>query len=227
MKLTANLDCDRFEYAERCARNLADGEPQLVFDIGAGSGLLRAAMESLGHRYVGFDLNPGHPEVRSWNLEDPPNVSEQASVVLMLEVVEHLWNPGRCLENVSAALQPGGHLVLTTPNPLWSRGRFDLLIRHEMACFTRDDLEVNHHVFTGWPHVIERLLCVSGFEIVEYVTLDSHLPWPNRPISPSYPGRIVKHGLSRLIEAADRGAKGMGYGVLARKKQASTRVAGS
>lgn len=221
MKLTANLDCDRFEYADRCVRNLADGESQLVFDIGAGSGLLRTPVENAGQRYVGFDLAPGHPEVRSWNLEDPPTDSEQADVVLMLEVIEHLWNPRRCLDNVSAALRPGGHLVLTTPNPLWSRGRFDLLIRHEMACFTRDDLELNHHVFTGWPHVIDQLLCISGFEILEYVTLDSRLPWPNRPLTLSYPGRIVKHFLSRLIETRDPRARGMGYGVMARKKEAS------
>jgi len=217
MKLTANLDCDRFEYAERCVRKLAVAPPGLVVDIGAGPGLLRIGVEAAGQRYLAFDLHPEHAEVRRWNLEDPPDFPDKADVVLMLEVIEHLWNPKLCLEHVSAALKPGGHIILTTPNPRWSRGRFDLLIRHQMACFTIDDLEQNHHVFTGWPHVIERLLSISGFEILEYVTLDSRLAWPNRPMTVSYPGRILKHLLSKRIEGADPQARGMGYGVLAKK----------
>ncbi len=225
MKLTGNLDCDRFDYAARCVSRLGQSG-SLVFDIGAGAGAMRVPIESAGHRYAGFDLVPEAPEVRRWDLEEPLPLNERADVVLMLEVIEHLWNPKKCLDHVSAVLREGGHLVLTTPNPRWSRGRFDLLIRHEMSCFTEQDLELNHHVFTSWPHVIGRLLASSGFEVTEYVTLESRLEWPNRPLTPSYPARVVKHLLSRLIEARDPAAKGMGYGVVAVKNSAVAGGAG-
>lgn len=221
MHLARNVTHDRFEYAIESVRKLTGGKSELVFDVGSGVALMREAVESAGQRYQAFDLDPTEAGIRKWNLEEPLHVDERPGIVLLLEVIEHLWNPQKCLANVAAILPSGGHLILTTPNPKWSRGRFDLLLRHELSCFTRHDLEVNHHVFTGWPHVIEHLLITNGFDILEYVTLESTLQWPNRPLTLSYPARIVKHFLSRMIEAADPASKGMGYAVIARKHVAA------
>lgn len=217
MRLTGNVDLNRFEYAADATKRVLAGKPGTVYDIGAADGALGDAIREAGNLYVAFDADPSAPGVRNWNIENPRGDEIQADVVLMLEVIEHLWNPRLCLENVADTLRPGGHLILTTPNPRWSRARFDLLIRNELSCFTMEDLRVNHHVFTPWPHVIERLLSVCGFEIIEYVTLESHLPWPNRPATLSYPARVVKHLLSRAIEVSDRAGRGMSYAVIAVK----------
>jgi SAM-dependent methyltransferase len=221
MKLTRNVDLNRFEYAVDAVHRILAGRAGLVYDIGAADGALGDSIRQKGNVYVAFDANPSAPAVRKWDIEKPlDDEGKQADVVLMLEVIEHLWNPRRCLEHVARTLRPGGHLILTTPNPRWSRARFDLLIRNELSCFTDQDLKLNHHVFTPWPHVVERLLSVCGFEVIEYVTLESHLAWPNRPATLSYPARVVKHLLSRAIEIGDPAGKGMAYAVAAVKSGA-------
>jgi hypothetical protein len=76
------------------------------------------------------------------------------------------------MKNISAAMAPGGFLILTTPNPGWSTSRISLILKGFLTCFTQSDLDLNHHVFIAWPHILKKLLSDNDFEIVEYVTLD-------------------------------------------------------
>jgi SAM-dependent methyltransferase len=151
-----------------------------------------------------------------WDLDDPPpNEWEKGGVALLLDVIEHCNNPGLALRHVSQILLPGAFLILTTPNPLWSRSRFEALAKGLPTCFKQSDLDLNHHVFTPWPHILQRLLSDSGFAIRHYFTLDGKTNWPRPRAQLKYPARLLFAMLNKLVESRDPSACGMSYGILA------------
>lgn len=220
MQLSGNLTLNRFEWATTEARKILTIQPGAVYyDIGAGENTL---VQSIGHHKSltrSFDLVPRNDNVEQWDIEQAfPFDYVQADIITFLEIVEHLNNPWLCIKNIAAIAKPGCHLILTTPNPGWSTGRVNLLFKGYLTCFTRSDLELNHHVFTAWPHILEKLLADNGFEIINYVTLDggTQVFDKNMKIATSLlqiPARVIK----KAIEAKDPSSMGMSYGVIARK----------
>jgi 2-polyprenyl-3-methyl-5-hydroxy-6-metoxy-1,4-benzoquinol methylase len=184
MMPASNLDLSRYEYAMSVIERLsAAPASQEVFDVGCGDGRLKEAVEGAGFCWKGFDLKPASAEIAQWNLQEPCPAEIRAAVVLLLDVIEHTVNPGMALASLFGVMEPGGILILTAPNPRWSRSRIHALLYGTPACFTQSDLDLNGHVFTSWPHVLERMLCDAGFEIVEFVTLDGRTSWPRGPVT--------------------------------------------
>jgi SAM-dependent methyltransferase len=220
MRLTANLDASRYEYAlEVTRRSQPSHATTVVFDIGAGDGPLKHPLEASHCQWFGFDLNPRGETTQAWDLTFPcPIQGAKAGLVLCLDVIEHLVNPGLALANIAQVLPPNGQLIITTPNPRWSRSRLWALLHGNLTCFTQKDLDLNGHVFPVWPHVLERMLHDTGFEIVEYVTLDGKAAWPRGPFSLRYPLRCLAALTLMVIEHFDRSACGMAYGILAQLK---------
>ena len=220
-KPTSNLDFSRYDFAFATLQALMPSLPsKVVFDIGAGDAPMKR-IESIGLSWHGFDLKSS-PEISHWDLNSPcPKTELSAGAAILLDVIEHCVNPGLVLQNVSAVLHPNGRLILTTPNPRWSRSRIHSLFFGYPTCFTQSDLDTNHHVFTPWPHIMEKMLHDAGFEIDDYVTLDGKTRLLDRPISYSYPAKcILRLGLM-AIEQLDSSACGMSYGLIARKVKSS------
>lgn len=213
MRLTATLDVSRYAYAERTARRILK-PGATVIDIGAGDGPMRHPIERSGFNWLGFDLRPG-AGVTYCDLNEPLPASAQADCVLLLDVIEHLTNPGLALTNIRAALRPGSALIVTTPNPRWSRSRLAALANGYPACFTQSDLDLNGHVFPVWPHVLERMLADNGFTVEEYVTLEGPARWPRAPYTIRYPFRCAVAAAMMAIERRDATARGMSFAVTA------------
>src|SRR4029077_16933400 len=130
--------------------------------------------------------------IARWDLGHPCPVQDVApDLVLWLGVIGHLANPDIAVDSIAATMTPGATLLITTPNPRWSRSRLWALHSGYPACFTQRDLDLNGHVFPVWPHVLERMLTERGFEIAEYVTLDGATIWPGAPYSLRYPLRCA------------------------------------
>lgn len=220
MQLSENLALSRYEWAEQCLHQLLSVAPShIVSDIGAGNGEMRGLVEAKGGQWQGFDLFPKLPEIHSWNLDQPAfKECKPAGIVLLLDVLEHLNNPWLGMQHLAEALLPGGFLILSVPNPRWSRSRYFALSRGNLACFTEADLRLNHHVFTPWPHIVEQLLHETGFQIEKYVTLDGSTHWPRSPYNFRYPLRCAFALLNMALEKRDPTACGMSYGIIARKK---------
>ena len=219
MKLTQNLAMSRYEWAEVCLKELL---PQVnspvVSDIGAGNGQMKPVIESAGGYWQGFDLTPQTSEINHWDLDfSMPLHFQSAEIIIMLDVLEHLNNPWLGLQNIANTLLPDGFLIITMPNPKWSRSRFYNLANGSLSCFTQSDLDLNHHVFTPWPHIIERLLKDVGFSIEKYVTLDGSTSLPKHPYDLRYPLRFAFSLMNIMIEKYDPTACGMSYGILAKK----------
>ena len=213
---TANLASTRYQFAFDTLRALMPSLPsQVVFDIGAGDGQMQR-IESLGLTWHGFDLDP-RPGSSRWDLNEPCPEDLAPGAAMLLDVIEHCVNPGLALKNIATVLLPGAPLIVTVPNPRWSRSRTDALLRGYPACFTQADLDLNHHVFTPWPHILGKMLRDSGFVIDNYVTLDGKTSFLERPMSITYPIRCLFSLTHIAIEALDPSACGMSYGLIARK----------
>ncbi len=214
---------NRKDLAEEVVAHWAPSlNPRVVYDIGAGDGSTREHVEALGLQWCGFDLHPEKAEISRWDLDDPcPVGSSDCGLVLLLEVIEHLRNPGRALRHVAQVLPAGGLLLISTPNPRWSRSRLDALRTGFLTCFTQQDLDTNSHVFPVWPHVLERLLQESGFSVVKYLCLDGATRWPRRPLTLRYPIRFAYAAASKWLESRDPSACGMAYAILARRGRVS------
>ncbi|KAL8429180.1 hypothetical protein Efla_006316 [Eimeria flavescens] len=114
-----------------------------IVDVGCGGGLLTEALAAAGATVLGLDANSqllaaarlrqeqraaeGLPDLRgriAFQQADacqPPSPSEAgaAHVVVMSELLEHLWGPhakSAALAAAAARLQQGGLLLVTTPN---------------------------------------------------------------------------------------------------------------
>lgn len=220
-KHDADLDLDsRFRWAARAVDELRSDNPLIrdVFDIGSGNEILAESIKRTGLDYKSFDIAPATETVRQWNIEEPFPYSDRADVVVLLEVVDHLNNPWLGLRNVAEVLRPGGHLILSTPNPSWSGSRLTLLGRGVLAMFTDDDLVINHHVFTPWRHVIHRLLADSSFSSITFTQLGKKTNLFATPFwGIKLPLRIAFRLVKIFLETRDPEAVGALYGVIAQK----------
>lgn len=215
---TQHFELSRYQWAEKvlCQR-LEELPDRVLYDIGAGDERMKKLSE-VGYSWYGYDLAPQGDAVR-WDLnEQCPRDVPKADAAIMLDVLEHCDNPGLALINVNCAINPGALLILTVPNPKWSRSRVNFFRTGMLECFSESDLTLNHHVFTPWPHVVWDLLDKADFDVIEYVTLDNRTRPFSRPVSMSYPIRVGAALLSFAIELHDPSSCGMSYGLVARKR---------
>ncbi len=95
----------------------------MVLDVGCGDGVLSEPIAKQGNTVTGFDLPTITPMahkrrvsmVFSGDAEHLAFRPEIFDVVLASEVVEHLWNPQRLLDDAYRVLKPTGLLILEAP----------------------------------------------------------------------------------------------------------------
>lgn len=186
---------------------------EVVSDIGAGFGFMKSKIESLGKEWQPFDYYKKMEEITIWDLNrsEPPSV-KKAGMVVFLEVLEHLSNPGLALKNIADHMAKGGYIILTTPNPRSSKSVINLFTKGTLYSFQEKHIK-EHHVFTPWEHVVRFLLETAGFEILEYSIVD--LNYQKRK-----PGNFkdrFKIMAERYIEKKHQKSKGLSYGLVAKK----------
>lgn len=216
MKLDDNLNCSRYDWAASIINTAQDTKAN-VFDIGARDGVMKHLIHNKNILYEGFDLEPLATSITRWNLEEEnKSLENKADYILFLEIVEHLRNPWSCLSNLNKVMKVGGKLILTTPNPHWSNARFTFFTNNFLQCFSQSDLDLNHHIFTPWPHVVEKLLTDNGFLIETYVTLERKTKIFDKKVFEN-PLRIFKRIIMVLLESVSKNSCGMSYGIVAKK----------
>ena len=223
MELKENSSLNRYEWGAKKIEELTVGQLKAkditLYDIGSRDNILKKYITSPNINYKAFDLEPLDAPAEKWDIEQPfPYTHPAAQIVTMLEIIEHLKNPWLCMKNVFDTIAPGGYLILTTPNPAWSTSRLNLLKDGYLTCFTPSDLELNHHVFTAWPHIVERMLTDTGFEIAEYSTLDGKTSIFDKGLTGfSIPLKLMSRIAKKKIEHRDAASCGMSYGMIAQK----------
>jgi methionine biosynthesis protein MetW len=132
-----------------------------VLDLGCSDGQLASCLTDLGHYVVGVDVHE-HKHVRDRMAEFhqadldvgiPDEVGDDFDIVLMADVLEHVREPARLLDEAKARLRPGGSTMVSVPNfAHWyprarvAAGRFDydargILDRDHLRFFTRRSFE--------------------------------------------------------------------------------------
>lgn len=115
----------RYNFILNQVDNYADGKSLDILDVGCGHGDISIPLAKRGYKVTGIDIDKELvTECRNkcndasflvvdaqseWDLS-------QYDVVIMSEVLEHISNPGKMIENMNHHLKPGGILVLTVPN---------------------------------------------------------------------------------------------------------------
>jgi SAM-dependent methyltransferase len=218
----AALSEDRYTFVRQyLARTPAPATGGVVFDVGAGEAEMKSHAEAAGYKWFGFDLHPMLPSIAQWDMNLPFVDDRRADIVLLMDVIEHTFNPGFAMQNVANLLKSDGRLVITMPNPRWSRARTLNLVSGFSACFTPHDLDVNHHVFATWPHIVLRLISDCGLELERYVTLDRH-EIGAKPIGLMSLVRAVEWLVRWGIELHDPSARGMSYALVVRHRTTGT-----
>lgn len=206
---------DRSFFASNMLNKYAPFAPNnIVSDIGAGFGHMKKTVENLGAIWQPFDYVKKIDESIIWNLNnEAPNNAKKAGVVIFLEVLEHLDNPLLGFQNIAKHMDKNGILILTTPNPQSSKNILSLFLRGNLYAFQEKHLMENH-VFTPWKHIVEHYLNICDFEILEYAIVDTAYIFQK----PTSFKDWLKQKVERYIEYKNPLAKGMSYGIVAKKK---------
>lgn len=82
-------------------------------------------------------------------------------IIVGADVIEHLPNPGSFLECASEHIDPGGSILLTTPNPL----SFE-----QIALVTTRNAVLVNHDHTAWftPHTLHTLARKTGLMVTDF-----------------------------------------------------------
>ena len=98
-------------------------EPALELGVGYGGATCRELIESAGLRYFGTDLEktPAVDFVADFERSEDMDVFSLTApfgCVLVLNVLEHTFDPLRVLDNAVSLLKPGGRCAIVTPS-IW------------------------------------------------------------------------------------------------------------
>lgn len=163
---------------------LATVPPTRVLDVGCSDGRFGSLARELGHEVIGVDLIK-HDDVGQ-NLDGfveadlnhglPPEVGTGYQVIVAGDVLEHVTDPARLLNDLAGRLAPAGEILISVPNfAHWYprarvvAGRFDydkrgLLDQGHVRFFTRRSLE--RLIDACSLRIVERATVGSPFELL-------------------------------------------------------------
>jgi SAM-dependent methyltransferase len=145
---------------------LLDRRCRRILDMGCGNGALVRILLGQGYDAYGVDAsesgirlaeekNPGRFALMDFSESRLPGLldQQQFDAIVSTEVIEHLYDPVKFVARCRELLQPGGHLILSTPyhgyvknllialagrwdkhmDPLWGGGHIKLWTRRTLT----------------------------------------------------------------------------------------------
>ncbi len=146
-----------------------------VLDIAAGAGAFPQRLLEGGYQVVANDIDQAAwclsgVEKFCIDLNSPFDVSVFGGafdLVVAMEVIEHLQNPIKLLEDCRRLTKPGGHLLLSTPNILDADSRLAFLRKGTFYHFSPQSYFATGHrtILPRW--LLELLFAEAQLEVVE------------------------------------------------------------
>jgi 2-polyprenyl-3-methyl-5-hydroxy-6-metoxy-1,4-benzoquinol methylase len=173
LKTTTMAGLHDYVASEVLPRFVKTGERAI--DLGAGSGLMAMRMQKLGWNVTGADLNAAgfkaplpFLSIDLNNREFSQALGEhQYSMVTAIEVIEHVEAPISLLRNGGRLLQPGGYMVLTTPNVDSVPARLKFLLTEKIRMM--DEVSEPTHISPiFWDLFSAAILPLAGMKIHEH-----------------------------------------------------------
>ena len=173
-----------------------------LLDVGCGAGNLAALIKDRCQEIYGVDISSealrmavkkGVKTTRvDLNVELLPFQNEWFDTVVCLDVIEHLLDPERLLEEAKRVLKPGGILIISFPNIRWWVHIASLAFFGKFPKTSTDPeaYDGGHlHYFTYKD--MEVLLKKHGFKVTEKCGVPSSLPL-NLFMEFKSPGIVIK-----------------------------------
>jgi 2-polyprenyl-3-methyl-5-hydroxy-6-metoxy-1,4-benzoquinol methylase len=172
-----------------------------ALDLGAGDGAFAQRLHALGYDAVACDIDAGLYKAseipfRAGNINDGiPFDDASIDLVVFIEVLEHLKNPWKAIEEMHRVLRPGGYLVLSTPNVGNLRQRLHSLL---------------HGHFYGFGHPVIRspLEHIHPFSLAELVMMMNENGFEDTTFLFDRPFRLKRYlptnrftGLTTIVKA--------------------------
>ena len=140
-----------------------------VLDYGAGTGDLVEALKSSNCTIDGVEFSKEAIKVARdrydlnffSSLDDLMEKSYEYDLILCVEVVEHLAEPGQVLKALSQLLKPGGEIYITTPNRNGLQSRLK-------KCNWKEAIKPFHLVLFNYKY-LKKLLVENGYVSVSYL----------------------------------------------------------
>jgi SAM-dependent methyltransferase len=152
------------EFVAQLLRLNVIGGPVLELGTGYGGATCRDLIKNAGLTYFGTDLEPGDGVDFAANFERREDMAVFKAImpfktVLILNVLEHTFDPIQVLDNARSLLAPGGALVVLTP-AVWPLHSYPFDVWRILPDFYREyakrrgmRLDDQHFVFAGFGPV--------------------------------------------------------------------------
>lgn len=144
-----------------------------LLDLASGSGAMCLRMQDLGFKvsatdYVAENFKLGGvPFVRAdLNLDFSEAYFERFQTIIASEIIEHLENPRHFARECFKLLEPGGRMVLSTPNVESAASKASFVRSGQFLWFTEEDYLGQGHItpLTHWQ--IRKAFSESGLEFL-------------------------------------------------------------
>ncbi len=147
--------------------DLLPSPPQKILELGAGAGELALRLRSLGYKVTCVENSPVYlKRLKKLDLatvaadlnETLPLPAASFDGVLSLEVIEHLVEVNKFLQEIFRVLKPKGWLIISTPNIAWWGYRL-------FALLGAPPKKEGYHLRFFTHHSLTKLLQKYGFRI--------------------------------------------------------------
>ena len=88
----------------------------LALDVGAGQGLYKQLVERKGYSWVGIDPEPANDSIIKARAEALPFEDNHFDLVLCVDVLEHIADDQKAVQEMYRVLKPGKTCIVHTPN---------------------------------------------------------------------------------------------------------------
>jgi SAM-dependent methyltransferase len=161
---------------ERIIKKYLQEAKGLVIDIGCSSG------KYLSGKTIGADISIEKLKKAKSRLlvnldveEDPCFPEDSFDFVLFSEILEHLRNPGKALENLFQILKPQGKILLTTPHKLSKSIEYEE-IESLREYGIHEGTHGNKYIHRNFSKKqLKELLESTGFRILELYSIENEL----------------------------------------------------
>jgi 2-polyprenyl-3-methyl-5-hydroxy-6-metoxy-1,4-benzoquinol methylase len=151
------------------------GSGKKLLDVGAGNGyFIKLARDEFGFDATGIGISQHEIEFAKKVtgvdilLEDISQHKSDYDIITNFNVIEHVVDPQAFLESMISRLNPGGLLVISTPNTTCMRARLRGLKNWER-------IDPPHHINLFPKKTLRYLLRKNGMKELKYQTMSTYI----------------------------------------------------
>lgn len=149
-----------------------------VLELAAGSGAMTRRLLDQGFKVEAADVVPENFRLHGeapfhaldLNQDFAGALTQRYPGLVALEIIEHLENPRHFLRQCALALEPGGVLVLSTPNIDTPRSVLRFITHGHFRQFGDEDYRVSGHITPISQWQMEKMIAEQGWDVLEWTS---------------------------------------------------------